>query len=56
MLCKFWAATSPFLFHVKCKFQWNWLEVVADQNSAHRFAQSFYQTTVLAFKTFARKF
>ena len=46
MLCKFLAGTSHFLFHVKLKFQWNWQEVVANQSSAHRFAESFYQPLV----------
>ena len=44
MLCKFQGATSHFFFHVKWKFQWNRLEVVANQSSSHCFAQSFYQS------------
>ena len=45
MPCKFLAATSQ-LFHVKWKFQWNQLEVVAYQSSSHCLAQSFYQWLV----------
>ena len=41
MLCRYRAATSHFLFHLKWNFRWNWREIVADQGSAHRFAQSF---------------
>ena len=39
-LCK------SLFFHVKWKFRWNWREIVADQSSAHCFAQSFYQSLV----------
>ena len=28
MLCKFRSATSPFFFHVKWKFRWNWRELL----------------------------
>ena len=44
--CKFWVATSHFLFHVKWKFRWNWQEAVDDQSSSHCFAQSFYHLLV----------
>ena len=44
MLCRYRAATSHFFFHAKRNFRWNWREVVADQSSAHRFAQSLYQS------------
>ena len=39
MLCKFWAATSHFFFHVKLEWKLlcNWWEV-ADQSSAHSLA------------------
>ena len=48
MLCKFRAATtrSHFLSSYEMKFPWNWREVVADQGSAHSFAQSFYHSLV----------
>ena len=46
MLCKFWAATSHFLFQVKWNFWWNQPEVVAYQSSTHCFAQYFYQSLV----------
>ena len=44
-------ATSHFLFiYVKWKFRWNLREVVADQSSAHRFVQPFYQSLVSELK------
>ena len=47
MLCKFWAATSNFYFHVKWNVQWSWQEVVAYQSSSHwRFPPWFHQSLV----------
>ena len=46
ILCKFQAATSQIFWCVKWTIRWNWLEVVADQSSAHCFVQSFYQSVV----------
>ena len=39
-----------FFSHVRWKFWWNWREVVADQSSAHCFAQSFNQSLVSELK------
>ena len=39
MLCRYQTMTTDF-FSLEMKFPWNRLEVVADQSSAHRFAQS----------------
>ena len=50
MLCRYRAATSHFFLHVKWNFGWNQREVVANQSSAHHFAQSFYQSLVSEWK------
>ena len=46
MLCKFRAVTTDFFFSHGMKFPFNKRKVVANQGSAHRFAQSFYHLFV----------
>ena len=50
LLFRYLAATSHSFFHVKWNFRLNWQDVVADQCSAHRFAQSFDHSLVSELK------
>ena len=42
----FWAVTTIFVFHAKMEIRWISRELVTDQSSNHRFAQSFNHSLV----------